>query len=86
MVESDQPPGRSICAKPGGAALLLHMLPQFDVLIGNFRPAPLDRWTDQGEALWQASQPGDTRTTGFRPERPYRDRPGFALVPRPWAY
>ena len=67
--------------KPEGAALLLRMLPQFDVLIENFRPGTLDRWGLTKEALWQA-QPSLVilRTTGFGQSGPYRDRPGFARL------
>jgi crotonobetainyl-CoA:carnitine CoA-transferase CaiB-like acyl-CoA transferase len=57
------------------------MLPQFDVLIENFRPGTLDRWGLSKEALWQA-QPSLVilRTTGFGQSGPYRDRPGFARL------
>ena len=67
--------------KPQGAALLLRMLPKFDVLIENFRPGTLDRWGLSREALW-AAQPSLVilRATGFGQTGPYRDRPGFARV------
>lgn len=66
---------------PEGAALLLKMLPRFDVLIENFRPGTLDRWGLTKETLWQA-QPGLVilRTTGFGQTGPYRNRPGFARI------
>jgi crotonobetainyl-CoA:carnitine CoA-transferase CaiB-like acyl-CoA transferase len=67
--------------KPEGAALLLRMLPRFDVLVENFRPATLDRWGLGREALWKA-RPGLVilRTTGFGQTGPYRNRPGFARI------
>lgn len=67
--------------KPEGAALLLRMLPAFDVLIENFRPGTLDGWGLDRDALW-AANPGLVilRTTGFGQTGPYRDRPGFARV------
>lgn len=67
--------------KPQGAALLLRMLPKFDVLIENFRPGTLDSWGLDKEALW-AAQPGLVilRATGFGQTGPYRNRPGFARV------
>lgn len=67
--------------RPEGAALLLRMLPRFDVLVENFRPGTLDRWGLTREALWQA-QPKLVilRVTGFGQTGPYRDRPGFARL------
>jgi crotonobetainyl-CoA:carnitine CoA-transferase CaiB-like acyl-CoA transferase len=67
--------------KPEGAALLLRLLPRFDVLIENFRPGTLDGWGLTKEALW-AVQPRLVilRATGFGQDGPYRDRPGFARI------
>ena len=67
--------------KPEGAALLLRMLPKFDVLVENFRPGTLDRWGLSKQVLW-ATQPSLVilRATGFGQTGPYRDRPGFARV------
>jgi crotonobetainyl-CoA:carnitine CoA-transferase CaiB-like acyl-CoA transferase len=67
--------------KPEGAALLLQMLPRFDVLVENFRPGTLDGWGLTKEALWKA-QPSLVilRTTGFGQTGPYSKRPGFARV------
>lgn len=67
--------------KREGAALLLRMLPKFDVLVENFRPGTLDRWGLGKQALW-AAQPSLVilRATGFGQTGPYRDRPGFARV------
>jgi crotonobetainyl-CoA:carnitine CoA-transferase CaiB-like acyl-CoA transferase len=67
--------------KPEGVALLMRLLPRFDVLIENFRPGTLDRWGLSKQALW-AVQPRLVilRATGFGQDGPYRDRPGFARV------
>ncbi len=67
--------------KPEGQALLLRMLPQFDVLIENFRPGTLDRWNLSRDALW-AANPRLTilRVTGFGQDGPYVARPGFARL------
>jgi crotonobetainyl-CoA:carnitine CoA-transferase CaiB-like acyl-CoA transferase len=67
--------------KPEGAELLKRMLPEFDVLIENFRPGTLDGWGLSKEVLW-AIQPRLVilRTTGFGQTGPYRDRPAFARV------
>lgn len=67
--------------KPEGRELLKQMLPDFDVLIENFRPGTLDRWGLDKETLW-AAQPRLVilRVTGFGQTGPYRDRPGFARI------
>ena len=67
--------------KPEGLALLKRLLPQFDVLVENFRPGTLDRWGLSREVLWEI-QPRLVilRATGFGQDGPYRDRPGFARI------
>ena len=67
--------------RPAGAALLLKMLPRFDVLVENFRPGTLDGWGLDRTALRKA-QPGLVilRVSGFGQTGPYRHRPGFARV------
>ena len=67
--------------KPAGVALFKRMLPQFDVVIENFRPGTLDGWGLDRETLW-AIQPRLVilRVTGFGQTGPYRDRPGFARI------
>ena len=67
--------------RPEGAALLLRLLPRFDVLVENFRPGTLDGWGLDREALWRA-QPRLVilRVSGFGQTGPYRNRPGFARV------
>tara|TARA_R100000005_G_scaffold48815_3_gene23412 strand:+ start:11261 stop:12472 length:1212 start_codon:yes stop_codon:yes gene_type:complete len=64
-----------------GADLLLKMLPQFDVLIENFRPGTLDRWGLDKETLWKANPKlVILRVTAFGQNGPYIDRPGFARI------
>ncbi|QDL38512.1 CaiB/BaiF CoA transferase family protein [Rhodoferax sediminis] len=64
-----------------GAELLLKLLPEFDVLIENFRPGTLDGWGLSRESLWQANpRLVILRTTGFGQTGPYSKRPGFARV------
>lgn len=67
--------------QPEGVALFKRLLPDFDVLVENFRPGTLDRWGLSKEVLWQI-QPRLVilRTTGFGQTGPYRDRPAFARV------
>ena len=67
--------------KKEGADLLLKMLPQFDVLIENFRPGTLDRWGLDKETLWKANPKlVILRVTAFGQDGPYIDRPGFARI------
>ncbi len=64
-----------------GAALLLQALPQFDVLIENFRPGTLDAWGLPRERLWQANPHlVILRVSGFGQTGPYRERAGFARM------
>ena len=67
--------------KPKGRALLLAMLPQFDVLVENFRTGTMDRWGLDLPTL-HAANPRlvVVRLTGFGQTGPYRSRPGFARV------
>lgn len=67
--------------KPEGKALLERMLPDFDVLVENFRPGTLDRWGLGKDRLF-AVNPTLTvlRVTGFGQTGPYRSKPGFARV------
>jgi len=67
--------------KQEGVALLKRLLPQFDVLVENFRPGTLDRWGLTREVLWEI-QPRLVilRSTGFGQDGPYRERPGFARI------
>jgi crotonobetainyl-CoA:carnitine CoA-transferase CaiB-like acyl-CoA transferase len=67
--------------RPEGRDLLLRLLPRFDVLVENYRPGVMDALGLGPEAL--------TRTfprlvycaiSGFGPDGPYRDRPGFDQI------
>jgi len=67
--------------KPEGRQLLLRLLPQFDVLVENFRTGTLDRWGLDIETLWQVNPRLIVlRLTGFGQTGPYADRPGFARI------
>lgn len=67
--------------KPAGRELFLRLLPQFDVLVENFRVGTLDRWGLDWATL-QAVHPKLTvlRLTGFGQTGPYAPRPGFARI------
>ncbi len=67
--------------KPEGRALLLRMLPEFDVLVENFRTGTMDRWGLDAATLFAANPRLIVlRLTGFGQTGPYRDKPGFARV------
>jgi len=61
--------------------LFERLLPEFDVLVENFRPGTLDQWGLSSERL-HAIHPNliTLRLTGFGQTGPYRDKPGFARV------
>lgn len=67
--------------QPAGRDLLLRMLPQFDVLIENFRTGTMDAW-GLDIATLHAHNPNliVLRLTGFGQTGPYAKRPGFARV------
>ncbi len=67
--------------KPEGRALLLRMLPAFDVLVENFRTGTLDKWGLDLATLHQANpRLVVIRLTGFGQTGPYRARPGYARI------
>jgi len=67
--------------KPAGRALFLKLLPEFDVLVENFRTGTLDRWGLDLATLHRAN-PRLTvlRLTGFGQTGPYAQRAGFARI------
>lgn len=64
-----------------GREILGRLLPDFDVLVENFRPGTLERWGITKEWL-HGIRPSLTilRVTGFGQTGPYRNKPGFARV------
>lgn len=67
--------------KPRGREILLSMLPQFDVLVENFRTGTLARWGLDIETLHKANpRLVVVRLTGFGQTGPYSKRPGFARI------
>ena len=67
--------------KAEGRDLLLSMLPEFDVLVENFRTGTMEKWGLHIDAL-HAANPRliVLRLTGFGQTGPYRFRPGFARI------
>src|SRR3546814_4042293 len=67
--------------RPAGRDLLGRLLPDYDVLVENFRPGKLDGWGITKAWLHEIN-PDLTilRVTGFGQTGPYSNRPGFARV------
>jgi crotonobetainyl-CoA:carnitine CoA-transferase CaiB-like acyl-CoA transferase len=67
--------------RPEGAAVLLDLVRDADVLVENFRPGTLERWGLGWDEL-RAANPGLIllRVTGFGQEGPYADRPAFGTL------
>lgn len=67
--------------KQKGRELFLQMLPQFDVLVENFRTGTMDKW-GLDLATLHAHNPRliVLRVTGFGQSGPYARRPGFARI------
>ena len=67
--------------RPRGRELLLKMLPDFDVLVENFRTGTMDRWGLDTQTLLAANpRLVILRLTGFGQTGPYAARPGFARI------
>lgn len=64
-----------------GRALFLRILPHFDVVVENFRPGVMEAFGLGAESL-RARHPRliYCAITGFGPDGPYRDRPGFDQI------
>lgn len=64
-----------------GRAAFLRMMPQFDVLVENFRTGTLDRWGLDAATLFAANPKLIVlRLTGFGQSGPYKSRPGYARI------
>jgi crotonobetainyl-CoA:carnitine CoA-transferase CaiB-like acyl-CoA transferase len=67
--------------KEKGRQLFLEMLPQFDVLVENFRVGTMEKWGLNTQALFKANpRLIILRLTGFGQTGPYSKRPGFARI------
>jgi crotonobetainyl-CoA:carnitine CoA-transferase CaiB-like acyl-CoA transferase len=62
-------------------ALMRRWIPQFDVVIENFRPGTLERWgLAPSELRQQSAGLIVLRVTAYGQAGPYRDRPGFGTL------
>lgn len=67
--------------KPAGRELLLRLLPEFDVLVENFRPGVMEELGLSAERLTQRfPRLVVCGISGFGPDGPYRDRPGLDQI------
>ena len=66
---------------PDGQDLLLKLVPDFDVLVENFRPGVMERWGLSPDRLHEANpRLIILRTTGYGQTGPYAARPGFGTL------
>ena len=68
-------------AKPEARALLKQFIPQFDIVVENFRPGTLEKW-GFGYTDLISIKPDliMTRISGYGQTGPYRDRPGYGVI------
>ena len=67
--------------KAEGREILLRLLPEFDVLVENFRTGKMAKWGLDTQTLHNANpRLIIVRLTGFGQTGPYKDRPGFARI------
>jgi crotonobetainyl-CoA:carnitine CoA-transferase CaiB-like acyl-CoA transferase len=66
---------------PQGRDLLRSMVPEFDIVVENFRPGTLEKWGLDFESL-KALRPGLilTRVSGYGQSGPYSARPGYGVI------
>lgn len=68
-------------SSPDGADVMLRLVAQADVLIENFRPGTLERWSLSPERLHQVNpRLVIARVTAFGQTGPYSKRPGFGSL------
>ena len=71
---------------PEGQALLLRMVPHFDVLVENYRPGVMERWGLGPEQLHEANpRLIILRTSGYGQTGPYAPKPGFGTLAEAFA-
>jgi len=67
--------------KPEGQALLLRLIPKFDVLVENFRPGVMERWGLGPEKLLEVNpRLIILRTSGYGQTGPMAAKPGFGTL------
>jgi len=72
--------------KAGGQELLLRLVPDFDVLVENFRPGVMERWGLAPERLHEANpRLIILRTTGYGQTGPWAPKPGFGTLAEAFA-
>lgn len=72
--------------KPAGQELVLRLIPDFDVLVENFRPGVMERWGLAPERLHEANpRLIILRTTGYGQTGPWASKPGFGTLAEAFA-
>ena len=67
--------------KPAAQDLLKSLIPEFDVVLENFRPGTLEKWGLGYDELKKLKpQLVMTRISGFGQYGPYWDRPGYGVI------
>jgi len=67
--------------KPEARELVKRLIPQFDIVVENFRPGTLEKWGLGYDDL-RAIHPGlvMTRVSGYGQTGPYKDQPGYGVI------
>lgn len=66
---------------PKARALLKSLVPQFDIVVENFRPGTLEKWgLAYDDLLPLRPDLVMTRVSGFGQSGPYRHRPGYGVI------
>ena len=67
--------------KPEAVSLVKQMIPQFDIVVENFRPGTLEKWGLAYTDLIRIKRDLImTRISGYGQTGPYKDRPGYGVI------
>lgn len=67
--------------KPQARAILKQLIPQFDIVVENFRPGTLEKWgLAYADLIRVKPDLIMTRISGYGQTGPYRDRPGYGVI------
>ena len=67
--------------KPEAVSLVRQIIPQFDVVVENFRPGTLEKWgLAYADLIRVKPDLIMTRISGYGQTGPYKDRPGYGVI------
>lgn len=67
--------------KPAAVSLVKQIIPQFDIVVENFRPGTLEKWgLAYSDLIHIKSDLIMTRISGYGQTGPYKDRPGYGVI------